>query len=145
MREGVPVAHGLAREVLENPALMPSASGNPLLTDIQYEALEHGVARSQSAIISAPTSTGKTLIGLWTIAASILDGVRDDLDSRSSAFISMVAGCKATKLRKEPANYWFDRRHVEQFDVRVQSFRTIDGEVLTLLRVLEPKMIEIYG
>jgi hypothetical protein len=71
--------------------------------------------------------------------------VRDDLDSRSSAFISMVAGCKATKPRKEPANYWFDRRHVEQFDVRVQSFRTIDGEVLTLLRVLEPKMIEIYG
>src|SRR5258707_8350230 len=54
--------------------------------------------------------------------------VRDDLDSRSSAFISMVAGCKATKPRKEPANYWFDRRHVEQFDVRVQSFRTIDGE-----------------
>ncbi len=71
--------------------------------------------------------------------------VRDDLDSRSSAFIAMATGSKASAVRKEPANYWFDRRHVEQFDVRVQSFRTIEGEVLTLVRVLHPKMIEIYG
>jgi Zn-dependent peptidase ImmA (M78 family) len=71
--------------------------------------------------------------------------VRDDVDSRSSAFISMVGGNKASSARKEPANYWFDRRHVEQFDVRVQSFRTAEGEVLTLVRLLDPKMIEIYG
>jgi hypothetical protein len=70
---------------------------------------------------------------------------RDDVDSRSSAFISMADGTKATSARKEPANYWFDRRHVEQFDVRVQSFRTVVGDVLTLLRVLDPKMTEIYG
>ena len=71
--------------------------------------------------------------------------VRDDLDSRSSAFIAMTSGSKVTVARKEPANYWFDRRHVEQFDLRVQSFRTVEGEVLTLIRVLEPRMIEIYG
>jgi hypothetical protein len=71
--------------------------------------------------------------------------VRDDVDSRSSAFISMVGGNKATAARKEPANYWFDRRHVDQFDVRVQSFRTVEGEALTLLRLLDPKMTEIYG
>jgi hypothetical protein len=71
--------------------------------------------------------------------------VRDDVDSRSSAFISMVGGSKAVNPRKEPANFWFDRRHVEQFDVKVQSFRTVEGEVLTLLRVLDPKMTEIYG
>jgi hypothetical protein len=47
--------------------------------------------------------------------------------------------------KKEPANYWFDRRHVEQFDVRVQSLQTAEGEVLTLLRVLDQKMIDIYG
>jgi len=34
--------------------------------------------------------------------------------------ILVTGGSKATQLRKEPANYWFDRRHVEQFDVRVQ-------------------------
>jgi Zn-dependent peptidase ImmA (M78 family) len=71
--------------------------------------------------------------------------VRDDVDSRSSAFISMVGGNKAAHPRKEPANYWFDRRHVEQFDIKVQSFRTVEGEVLSLLRVLDPKMIDIYG
>lgn len=71
--------------------------------------------------------------------------VRDDVDSRSSGFNSMVGGNKASIARKEPANYWFDRRHVEQFDLRVQSYRTIEGEVLTLIRLLDPKMIEIYG
>jgi hypothetical protein len=71
--------------------------------------------------------------------------VRDDLDSRSPAFSAMAGGGKATASRKEPASYWFDRRHVEQFELRVQSFRTIEGEVLTLVRVLDPRMVEIYG
>ena len=71
--------------------------------------------------------------------------IRDDVDSRSSAFISMVGSNKAANPRKEPANYWFDRRHIEQFEVRVQSFRTNEGEVLTLIRVLNSKMTEIYG
>ena len=57
----------------------------------------------------------------------------------------MMGGNKASSARKEPANYWFDRRHIEQFDVRVQSFRTVEGEVLTLLRVLDPRMTEVYG
>jgi hypothetical protein len=62
------------------------------------------------------------------------------------AFIAMAGGNdKATASRKEPANYWFDRRHVEQFELRVQSFRTIEGESLTLIRLLDPRMIEIYG
>jgi hypothetical protein len=71
--------------------------------------------------------------------------VRDDVDSRSWAFITMASGNKEAAARKEPANYWFDRRHVEQFDLRVQSFRTVEGEVLTLIRLLDAKMIEIYG
>jgi hypothetical protein len=71
--------------------------------------------------------------------------VRDDVDARSSAFISMLAGAKAFVVCKEPASYWFDRRHIEQFDVRVQSLRTAEGELLTLLRVLDSKMIDIYG
>jgi Zn-dependent peptidase ImmA (M78 family) len=71
--------------------------------------------------------------------------VRDDVDARSLAFVSMLGGNKVSAARKQPANYWFDRRHIEQFDVRVQSFHTVDGEVLTLLRVLDPKMVDIYG
>jgi hypothetical protein len=71
--------------------------------------------------------------------------VRDDVDARSSAFASMLGGNRSGPVKVEAANYWFDRRHVEQFNVRIQSVRTIDGEVLTLLRVLDPRMVEIYG
>lgn len=71
--------------------------------------------------------------------------VRDDIDPRSSAFVSLSGGNKAAAIRKEPASYWFDRRHIEQFELRVQSFRTAEGEVLTLIRMPDPRMIEIYG
>lgn len=71
--------------------------------------------------------------------------VRDDVDTRSSAFIILSGKGQKSTVRKEPASYWFDRRHIEQFEVRVQTFRTIEGEVLTLLRVLDTRMIEIYG
>jgi hypothetical protein len=71
--------------------------------------------------------------------------VREDIDLRSSATVSLAGANRIGAAKKEPANYWFDRRHVEQFDVRVQSVRTAEGEALTLLRVLDTKMIEIYG
>lgn len=71
--------------------------------------------------------------------------IRDDVDARSSAFATMLGGTKTSSTRKEPASYWFDRRHIEQFDIRVQCLRTVDGEVLTLLKVLEPRMVDIYG
>ena len=57
----------------------------------------------------------------------------------------MLGGSKVSAARKEPANDRFDRRHIEQFDIRIELFRTVEGEVLTLLRVLEPKMVDIYG
>jgi hypothetical protein len=73
--------------------------------------------------------------------------VRDDIDLRSSVSVSVsLAGVnRVGAAKKEPASYWFDRRHIEQFDVRVQSVRTIEGEALTLLRILDPRMIDIYG
>ncbi|MCA0200478.1 MAG: ImmA/IrrE family metallo-endopeptidase [Proteobacteria bacterium] len=71
--------------------------------------------------------------------------VREDIDIRSSALSRALSQGRVGPSKKEPAGYWFDRRHVDQFDVRVQSCRTIEGEGLTILRVLDPKMIEIYG
>ena len=76
MREGLPEGHGLAQAILDNPFLVPIADGQPLLTDIQLRPLEIGVAHGESAIVSAPTSTGKTLIGLWTIAGAVIEGYR---------------------------------------------------------------------
>ena len=71
--------------------------------------------------------------------------VRNDVDARSSAFTILSGKGQKSIIRKEPASYWFDRRHIEQFEVRVQTIRTIEGEVLTLLRMLDMRMIEIYG
>lgn len=50
---------------------------------------------------------------------------------------------ESSRTRQEGASYWFDRRHVKQFDVRAQGVRTIEGEALTLLRILDRKMIDI--
>jgi hypothetical protein len=71
--------------------------------------------------------------------------VREDIDLRSSATVALAGVNRIGALKKEPASYWFDRRHVEQFDVRVQSVRTAEGEALTLLRILDTKLIGIYG
>lgn len=71
--------------------------------------------------------------------------VRDDIDTRSSSMAVLMSGARASSPRKEPAHYWFDRRHIEQFDVRVQSLRTVDGEGVTLLRILSSEMMRIYG
>jgi hypothetical protein len=71
--------------------------------------------------------------------------VRDDIDLRSSVSMPLAGVNRVGTAKKELASYWFDRRHVEQFDVRVQSVRTIEGEALTLLRILDIRMIDIYG
>lgn len=71
--------------------------------------------------------------------------VREDIDIRSSALSRALVQSRIGPARREPAGYWFDRRHIDQFDLRVQSCRTIEGEVLSLLRILDPKMVEIYG
>jgi helicase len=74
MRSGLPANHGLSDVVLNSAELMPKENGQPSLTDIQYEALEAGVANSQSVLVSAPTSTGKTLVGWWAISTAIQNG-----------------------------------------------------------------------
>jgi len=70
---------------------------------------------------------------------------RNDIDLRSSATVAVAGVNRIGAAKKEPASFWFDRRHIEQFDVRVQSVRTAEGEALTLLRILDTKMIDIYG
>jgi hypothetical protein len=59
--------------------------------------------------------------------------------------VSLAGVNRVGAVKKELASYWFDRRHIEQFDIKVQSVRTIEGEALTLLRILDAKMIDIYG
>lgn len=76
MREGLPNDHGLPDFVMSSAELLPIHNSEPLLTDIQFDALAAGIATGGSVLVSAPTSTGKTLIGWWAIASTILDGGR---------------------------------------------------------------------
>jgi helicase len=74
MKIGLPPAHGLSEFVIGSAELLPRMDGEPFLTDIQHEALQAGVSVGSNVLISAPTSTGKTLIGWWTIASAIAAG-----------------------------------------------------------------------
>ncbi|WP_363350169.1 DEAD/DEAH box helicase [Methylocystis echinoides] len=70
MKYELPSSHGLPHEIVSNPELVPrTAEGDPSLTDVQFAALEAGVARGASLLVVAPTSTGKTLIGIWALAS----------------------------------------------------------------------------
>jgi helicase len=76
MKLGLPPGHGLSNFVVSSTELLPKLDGEPFITDIQFEALQAGVSLGSNVLISAPTSTGKTLIGWWTIASAIAAGGR---------------------------------------------------------------------
>jgi helicase len=64
----LPPNHGLSDAVLTNVALLPrDDAGDPSLTDVQFDALSAGVACGHSMLCVSPTSTGKTLIGVWSV------------------------------------------------------------------------------
>ncbi|WP_296016311.1 DEAD/DEAH box helicase [uncultured Agrobacterium sp.] len=73
MKIGLPENHGLSSNLLSGPLLKRGASGDIELTDIQFEAFNAGIAEGQSVLAIAPTSSGKTDIGLIA-ASSWLDG-----------------------------------------------------------------------
>lgn len=62
--------------VFETPGLLPRTEEGVSLTNAQFDALDAGVAKGRSLIVSSPTSTGKTLIGWWAIASTIAAGGR---------------------------------------------------------------------
>jgi len=76
MKNGLPTDCGLTPELIAIPNLVPHVDGIPSLTDAQFEALEAGIAKGASVLVSAPTSTGKTLIGWWAIASAVKSGRR---------------------------------------------------------------------
>jgi helicase len=74
VKHTLPAHHGLSSAVLSNATLLPrDISGDPSITDVQCDALAAGVGRGKSMLCVAPTSTGKTLIGVWS-ALTWLEG-----------------------------------------------------------------------
>ena len=71
MKYDLPPDHGLSAPLLSDPGIVFREGATPSLTDIQWEALKSGIARGKSLLSVAPTSTGKTQIGIWGLASWI--------------------------------------------------------------------------
>lgn len=73
MQYELPADHGMSQTIRENKKLVffEESGSRVALTDIQHAALENGVARGVSLLVVAPTSTGKTQIGLWALLAGL--------------------------------------------------------------------------
>lgn len=84
MKDTLPPDHGLSHKLLKSTVF--SADGvTHSLTDIQYEALAAGVARGKSLVVVAPTSSGKTNVGLGGLI-SWIEGA--DLSPRKAIYLT---------------------------------------------------------
>jgi hypothetical protein len=70
---------------------------------------------------------------------------RKDLDSESSAFGILFGGKPDDATpRKIGACRWFQRQEAGHYEVREQTIRTVDGEILTLVLIEDEAMLEIH-
>jgi helicase len=99
MKTELPSAHGLSSRLLKTK-LIRSVDGKPSLTDAQYLALTQGVGRGASALVIAPTSSGKTDIGLYAAASWLEAG--DQMSRKVVYLVShrALARQKYLELRK---------------------------------------------
>lgn len=68
---------------------------------------------------------------------------KDDLDTDSFAFGVLHAGKPDDPMpRKIDADAWFDRWEAEKYEVHEQTIRTGTDEVLTLILITDPDMLE---
>nr|WP_281720942.1 DEAD/DEAH box helicase [Nitrosomonas nitrosa] len=75
MKEGLPANHGLPPTLVDS-AIFHRADGVVTLTDVQAEALAAGVGRGANILALAPTSSGKTHIGIVGMASWLAhDGI----------------------------------------------------------------------
>ena len=70
---------------------------------------------------------------------------RPELDVDGFAFGVLFGGQSDDRApRKIPAEAWFDRPEAERYEVTEQTFRTGDGEILTLILIADGDMLEDY-
>lgn len=69
--------------------------------------------------------------------------VRDDIDLRSRLSVSLAGVNRVGPAKRKRASYWFDRRQLEQVGSKASGRSRANS--LTLLRILDPKMVIIYG
>jgi Zn-dependent peptidase ImmA (M78 family) len=67
---------------------------------------------------------------------------RSDLDAASFAFDILHGQRAEHQPATMGADAWFDVRHAARFQLREQSIRYGEGEILTLLEITDPRMLE---
>ena len=68
---------------------------------------------------------------------------RTEIDQASLGFAMLFQGRPNQPTAKRVSAYaWFDRRDAERFEIWEQSFRTVEGEVLTILTFKDVKMFD---
>lgn len=66
---------------------------------------------------------------------------QNTLDPESFAYDILFKGAREDSMpRIIGADAWFDRETASRYEIMEQSIRTIDGEILTLLSIADPKM-----
>ncbi len=83
MKKDLPEDHGLSPRLLRT-SLIRKSGNDQLLTDVQYAGLTQGIGRGRSALVVAPTSSGKTDVGLYAAATWLESG---DIMSRKVAYL----------------------------------------------------------
>lgn len=73
MKTGLPPNNGLSAKLVGSELFFHDSAG-PQLTDIQFEALAQGAATGKSLLVVAPTSSGKTNVGLAGLVSWIEAG-----------------------------------------------------------------------
>lgn len=76
MKLSLPSNHGLPNSLLTHPEVVfRNKEGVPSLTDVQWQALEAGIARGEGTLVIAPTSTGKTQIAIWALVSWLYEHI----------------------------------------------------------------------
>lgn len=122
MKTDLPRGHGLSARLLQT-RLIRGTGDNLSLTDAQYLALSQGVGIGKSALVVAPTSSGKTDVGLYAAATWLEAG---DQMSRKVAYLvshRALARQKYLELRQT------DMLEVLELD-RVQLILATGDEVI---------------
>lgn len=85
MKNSLPTNHGLKQDLLDSP-LVHRHEGQVSITNAQYAGLEAGCGRGESLLLVAPTSSGKTEVGLVAMTTWLRSG--DGLTERVVYLVS---------------------------------------------------------
>lgn len=125
MKFELPEKHGISEKILSSPIIYRGDDGEVSLTDAQYGGIEHGVARGESILLIAPTSSGKTEVGLLAVASWLAGG---DGFSQKAVFLVSHRALARQKFKELRGQNYLDAFGLDLTDIVMSNGdMTIDG------------------